>query len=258
MPSVTGDGTAFASVWVGIDGFGTPTVEQLGTESHLVNGQAQYYAWYEMYSTGAGQPEQPISSMTILPGDTVSASVQYISSGIHAGQFQLSITDTSRANDAYVTYQTASQTQNPLPSRSTAEWIVEAPASSLGNTLFLANFGSVTFTNASATINGVTGPIDSTNWQAARINMAANGVTEATTLPLSDTQGTSSFTVIYAQHATPQAGPVQATAAATGALFHFGLPTTLLVANGTCIPPLSSSDLEGRNRFFEMLSQSVL
>ena len=39
------------------------------------------------------------------------------------------------------------------------KWIVEAPSSNSG-VLPLANFSSVTFTSAAATINGVTGPVD--------------------------------------------------------------------------------------------------
>jgi hypothetical protein len=43
--------------------------------------------------------------------------------------------------------------------RNSAEWIVEAPSG--GSVLPLSNFGSVTFTNAMATINGVAGSIGS-------------------------------------------------------------------------------------------------
>ncbi len=52
-----------ASVWVGIDGNNTNTVEQVGTEQRVVNGNTYYYAWWEMWSKGAGQPEQIITSM---------------------------------------------------------------------------------------------------------------------------------------------------------------------------------------------------
>ena len=148
VPTVTGSGTTYSSVWVGIDGYGSSTVEQLGTEQDVVNGKAEYSVWYEMYPAWSID----INSMSIAPGDAISASVTYFATGTHAGQFQLSITDTSQSSDSFTTYQTASQAQ-----RSSAEWIVEAPSNGT-STLPLANFGSVTFSNATATINGVDRP----------------------------------------------------------------------------------------------------
>jgi hypothetical protein len=49
VPAVAGSGTAYSSIWVGLDGSNSSTVEQIGTDSDVINGQAQYYAWYEMY-----------------------------------------------------------------------------------------------------------------------------------------------------------------------------------------------------------------
>jgi hypothetical protein len=189
IPSVTSNSTAYCAVWVGIDGYGSSTVEQIGTESEVVNGHTDYSVWYEMYPSASVD----ISSMTAAAGDSITASVQYLSSGAHAGEFQLSITDTSRANDSFTTYQTASQA-----ARSSAEWIVEAPSSSSG-VLTLADFSSVTFTNASATINGVAGPIDDSKWQAIAINIAtsSSSTPETSTSALADTGALSSFTVTY-------------------------------------------------------------
>ena len=169
-------------------------MEQVGTEEDFVNGNPVYYAWWEMYSSGDQQPEQVISSMTVEPGDSITASVQYISSGAHAGQFYLSIVDNSRANDSFSTYETSSQTQSPLAQRSSAEWIVEATTVN-GTIATLPNFGSVTFTNATAVINGVSGPINAASWQSLAVNLASNGVTYDTTSVLVDS-GTS-FVVTY-------------------------------------------------------------
>src|SRR5262249_15600610 len=53
QPKVTcGSQNAYSSYWVGLDGYNTPTVEQLGTEGDCVNGVDQYYAWFEMYPRG--------------------------------------------------------------------------------------------------------------------------------------------------------------------------------------------------------------
>ena len=176
--------SSYSCVWVGIDGYGNGTVEQIGTEQDVGNGGHPYYAWWEMYSAGNKEPQQDISNMTILPGDSISASVQYITSGAHAGQFFLSIVDTSRANDFFSTYQSSYQTQNPQPLRNSAEWIVE-DTEVKGSFPKLANFGTVRFTNTKTTINGQFGPINATQWQSEQMNMASGGVTEATTSSLS-------------------------------------------------------------------------
>ena len=55
VPTATGTGTEYSSVWVGIDGYNSSSVEQLGTDSDVVNGVAQYYVWYEMYPQGIKQ-----------------------------------------------------------------------------------------------------------------------------------------------------------------------------------------------------------
>jgi hypothetical protein len=196
VPGVTGPstGATHSAVWVGIDGYGNSTVEQVGTEQNYINGKPVYDAWWEMYSTGDGQPAQVIHSMTIAPGDMISASVQYLSSGAHAGQFQLSITDWSRANDSFTTYQTSSQTQNPLAQRSSAEWIVE-PFTFDGSISALANFNTVFFANATAVINGVYGTINSPSWQSQAINIVSGWITDDTTSALIN--GGDSFLVTY-------------------------------------------------------------
>ena len=39
----------YAAFWVGLDGDGSDTVEQIGTMGYTVDGSAYYVAWYEMY-----------------------------------------------------------------------------------------------------------------------------------------------------------------------------------------------------------------
>jgi hypothetical protein len=243
VPTVTGSSrtTTYSSVWVGIDGYSSNTVEQIGTEQDIINGSPVYQAWWEMYSTGLGQPEQPISSMTIKPGDSINASVQYITSGAHAGQFLLTITDTSRSNDSFSTYEASSQVQSPQAQRNSAEWIVEAPT--VGNSIAsVANFGTVTFTNASATINGVTGGINSASWQSQAINIGSKGVNQDTT-SVTNSTGTT-FTVTYGSSTTPSATP-GVTLASTLQTGGADRPTVLLStqtgALGQSVPPLTLS-----------------
>jgi hypothetical protein len=184
VPRVDGpsSGTTHSAVWVGIDGFSNGTVEQVGTEQDVVNGTPVYDAWWEMFSTGRQQPEQVITGMTVMPGDSITASVQFISSGTHANQFYLSIVDNSRSNDSFSTYQMSSQTQSPLAQRNCAEWIVEAPTIVGSGIASLADFGSVTFTSASAVINGVSGAINSSSWQSQALNMTSDGTSRGTAL----------------------------------------------------------------------------
>ena len=124
VPTVTGSGhgSSYSSVWVGIDGYSDSTTEQIGTEQDVINGVPRYGAWWEMYSSGLQQPEQSISGMTIQPGDTITASVQYTGSG----NFVLMINDTTR-NESFTTTQNTTTTQSPTAECSSAEWIVEAP-----------------------------------------------------------------------------------------------------------------------------------
>src|SRR5271165_3522741 len=44
-----GGSKAYASFWVGIDGWNSSSVEQTGTDSDCSSGKPLYYAWYEFY-----------------------------------------------------------------------------------------------------------------------------------------------------------------------------------------------------------------
>ncbi len=197
VPAVTGPAGANtdSSVWVGIDGYGNGTVEQVGTQEALENGKTVYVAWWEMYSSGKGQTEQPIAQMTVEPGDSMTGVVQYITSGAHAGQYLLYIVDNSRANDSFSIYVTSAQYQSPLAQRSCAEWIVEAPTLQGGTLADLADFGSTTFSNCSAVIDGVSGPINSSSWQSQALDIGTSSVVQDITSNLLSS-GTS-FVVSY-------------------------------------------------------------
>ena len=194
VPAVSGSGTSYAASWVGIDGWSSNSVEQIGTESDLQNGKPVYYAWYEMY------PAYPVNlPLTIQPNDTISASVTYSTS---TGLFTLSIQDGTESFSVSKGLSSAK--------RSSAEWIVEAPSSNFG-VLPLAPFSPETFSKAQATINGATGPIDHSGNQVEQINMITNygsaldstsGLTDTTTASI-----TSSFSVAYSgTTSTPPSG----------------------------------------------------
>src|SRR5258706_2003241 len=109
-------GNSYSSVWIGIDGYSDNSVEQTGTEQDCLNGQASYYAWYEMYPKFGYKVNLPVSA-----GNSIISEVQYIGNN----RFVLSLTNTS--NNTHFT-----TTQKARASRESAEWIVEAPSSSGG------------------------------------------------------------------------------------------------------------------------------
>ena len=161
VPTVSPVGTSGADakscIWVGIDGADTPTVEQVGTEQDVSNGKANYYCWWEMCSTKGNQPQQFISNFSVSPGDRITASVQYLQT---ADQFGLSIDDLT-TGQSFSTMQASAATQSPLATRTTAEWIVEDPTNSTTQIPYtLADFGTATFENARASIDGVSATIN--------------------------------------------------------------------------------------------------
>ncbi|MCI4364298.1 MAG: G1 family endopeptidase [Thermoplasmata archaeon] len=141
----------YSSFWVGIDGYSSTTVEQIGTDSDCSGGSPSYYAWYEYFPN----PSRTITSLTISSGDKIYAEVNYT-----GGSFLLTLKDTTTGKSF-----SANRTL-PGALRSSAEWIAEAP-SGLTGVLPLADFGTVGFGHVNtginhtcvATISGVTGPL---------------------------------------------------------------------------------------------------
>jgi len=179
VPTVESSGStnAWSSFWVGIDGYSSNTVEQIGTDSDWQNGKAVYYAWYEFYP----KPAFLIKSVPINPGDIISAKAQYT-----GNKFTVTITDTTTGK----TFSTTAKVQRAQ--RTSAEWIAEAPWS--GGVLPLANFGTVYFSGCYAAINGATGSISSFSYDAITMT-TSSGVIKAQPSTL-DSTGTS-FSVTW-------------------------------------------------------------
>jgi len=169
VPAVTGTkkgATKYSSLWVGIDGYADGTVEQLGTEQDWSHGAGQYYAWYEMYPSAA----HFITNVSVHPGDSISASVSYDGTSFH-----LSLTNNTTSESFSITQAGSGQ------GLSSAEWIAEAP--SIGSVLPLANFGTASFSNCGATINGNSVAIDTLEEDA--MTMATRKTTKAVPSALS-------------------------------------------------------------------------
>lgn len=127
----------YSASWIGIDGFNNSNLIQTGTEQDYYNGSAHYQAWWEILPA----PETVIPSMTVQPGNLMSASIQNLGNG----QWSITIQDLT-LNESFTTTQLYSG-----PGTS-AEWIEEAPTVG-GRIAPLAHYGETTFNPGTA--NGV-------------------------------------------------------------------------------------------------------
>ena len=163
VPTVTGSQgkVTYSSVWVGLDGYETGTVEQIGTEQDWTGRAQANYVWFEMYPSGAYE----ITGFPANPGDTISADVHYVgpvSVKARRGKaqtesvFALTIVNTTRGVSYTVP---SSYTTVATVARASAEWVVEAPSSR--RILPLADFGTVYFGNCTASGLLGTGAINS-------------------------------------------------------------------------------------------------
>ncbi|MBV9794592.1 MAG: hypothetical protein JO016_11705 [Actinobacteria bacterium] len=174
QPAVTcGAQQTFSSFWVGLDGDGTQSVEQTGTEADCDNGAASYQGWWEMFPAAPVFYNEPVK-----PGDAMSAKV--VSNG--GGSYSLTLSDATE-NWTQTTQQTSTTAQD-----GSAEVIAEAPSSQNG-VLPLSNFGTVSFTDADAD----NAPIGNANADSLTMVSAA-GVTEATPSALT---GGNAFSVTF-------------------------------------------------------------
>jgi hypothetical protein len=157
----------YCAIWIGIDGYTSPTVEQIGTAHDIVGGVAQHYAWFEMYPGGS----YLINNFPVNVGDVISASVEYSGNNI----FTMHIyNDTKKV---YFTVPT-SYTTSSTALRNCAEWIVEAPY--YNGILPLTNFGTAYLWGCIANINGTLANIQNNVWKNTAITMVTNSnVTKA-------------------------------------------------------------------------------
>ncbi len=190
VPSVncTTTPNTYAAFWVGIDGWSSSSVEQTGTDSDCDGKSPSYYAWYEFYPN----PSELISSITVSPGNKMSASVTYSGS-----EFTITITNETTGKS----YSKSSKVSGAK--RSSAEWIAEAPCcTNSGGILPLADFGTVDFgedytgvgSTNDATDSSVSGPIgDFGTAINEAIMVSTKGADEA--VPSSLSSDGTSFTV---------------------------------------------------------------
>lgn len=155
VPTVTcTSSNSKASFWVGLDGAGTPTVEQVGISTDCHSGHPTYQSWYEMY------PEGVQYQFSVHPGDSISMWVSQNSSG---GIYELSVTDTNSRHPASFVKPGLCPPRKTCES-ATAEVILEA-----NNGTDLSKFTKVTFADSTVIPrSGASGGFRSTSlWTAS-------------------------------------------------------------------------------------------
>lgn len=121
VPRVTCTGpTSGLSQWVGIDGYGSNTVEQDGISATCANGAPSYFAWYEMWGNLEANDGNLVRLLeTVRPGDLISASVRASNN-----EWYFRVTDlTSRWR-----FKTSVTSPSPAPRQVSAEFILEDSA----------------------------------------------------------------------------------------------------------------------------------
>lgn len=189
VPAVTcpSSPNEYAAFWVGIDGFNSNTVEQVGTDSDCQSGVPTYYAWFEFYP----HPSLLINSLSIQPGNVMSGEVSY---NPQTKAFTVSITNMTTGQS----FSGSSKVKSAK--RSSAEWIAEAPSGS-GGILPLAEFGTASYgydntavaSTSDATVGAATGPIGSFGGSVVEISMVNESGTAIKAAPSALSSDGSSF-----------------------------------------------------------------
>jgi hypothetical protein len=235
QPAVIPDATtaSYSAFWVGLDGDGSDSVEQCGTDADNDHGTPSYYAWYEMYPA-----DSVVIPMTITPGDVMHGSV--VSDG--AGNFTLTLSD--QTTGVTKTFQKHS-TITPTNLDRSAEVIAEAPSDNNG-VLPLAAFGSVSF--SSCAINGA--PLASAAWEQIDMVDTSTGTTLATTSALG--ADGASFWV------TQGAAPPPASPTLSGFSPASGPAGTLVTLSGTGLDGASAVTFAGTAARFTVVSDTQI
>jgi Peptidase A4 family len=156
-PRVTcGSEDTITSEWVGLDGFGSLTVEQAGTVGWCFEGTPTYFTWYEMYPAGTVEV-----GTSLQAGDMITAMVSRSGTA-----YTLALTDATRPADSFSARKTCALATCLDTS---AEWVAERPSFHIGIAP-LADYSRWTVRHATQTASGPPGPIS--GYPASyRINM---------------------------------------------------------------------------------------
>lgn len=147
--------------WVGIDGYGSQTVEQTGVQVDCSSGSPVYSGWYEMYPAPPQYFSNPVDA-----GDSITASVVY-----NGGRtYTLKLTDDTKGWTKTVRQQISAQNVS-------AEAVIESPTQSY------PSFNSLDFSNI--VVNGQSfdaynpQPIDSGQYTETALSNGAFSIVPA-------------------------------------------------------------------------------
>ena len=181
VPAVSSSlGNCYSSAWIGVGGQSDKTLIQAGSEQDSVNGQATYYAWYELLPGFA----TVVTDITVSPGDVIAVSITLVDSSTNEWLIQISDATKGQAFSKNVVYDS---------SRSSGEWIMERPTVDK-QLASLSDFGSITFGDCSINVNNSFGVIS--QFKYSYVGMANQQATPLTSVSALTADG-SSFTVGY-------------------------------------------------------------
>lgn len=173
-PSVTCSSNGIVGFWVGLDGWGSTSVEQDGTGVDCSDGTPRQFAWWETYPANSVQ----VYDAPVAAGDQMSSSI--LAQG--HGRYVMVLTDSTKRWTV----------RNPvtLASGQNASAEIVAEAVTAGNDITtLPDFGAIGFTDA--TING--GSLRAADAQPIDMTDAMNNVIATT----SDADPNGDFIVDY-------------------------------------------------------------
>ena len=88
QPTVRCTANGIVAFWVGLDGWGSSSVEQNGTAADCSTGTPSYFAWWETYPQNAMQDYAD----PVAPGDALTSTVTSLGSGM----YELDLDDTTK------------------------------------------------------------------------------------------------------------------------------------------------------------------
>src|SRR6266702_2103434 len=166
VPQVGSTTTGADATWVGIGGVSGTDLIQAGTQATVSGADVSYEAWTEMLPDSSHTV-----SLDVAAGDSVTVSITEQTSG----EWLIAMVN----NTTKASYQ---RTVRYSSSRSSAEWIQEAPSAGRG-IIPLDDFGTVRFTGGSAVRDGKTQTLSALGATAvAMINRAGQAIAQPSTL----------------------------------------------------------------------------
>jgi hypothetical protein len=149
-PTVTGcstqSGDTMAAFWVGIDGYGSTSVEQDGSLAYCYQRKVYYYTWWEMYPSNGIQPV----GTSVEPGDQITASVTRVGT-----KYTLKVIDAKHTDNSFTENETCAK---KTCTNASAEWVAEAPTGTSGQ-YPLSDFGTWRISNATVKTSSQAGTI---------------------------------------------------------------------------------------------------